>query len=103
MSVLENICGLPPEGFIKVDISSNPNFVFTNDPNYQAKQLFDQENNTVFVNSYNECQHYVSGGWDFTPLKNNEIQLQDNLLYLLIVLIIVTPLLRKKIQSLFTK
>ena len=31
---------------------------------------FDSEGNTVFVNSYNECQHYVSGGWDFTPATN---------------------------------
>ena len=28
------------------------------------------EGNTVFVNSFIECEHYVTGGWSFKP--NNE-------------------------------
>ena len=83
-------CGIEPEGFVKIDISSDPNFVFKNDINYAARQLFDGEGNTVFVNSYLECQHYVLGGWNFTPLKNSEILLQESLFYIVGVLLVFT-------------
>ena len=49
MSEIEEICGNYPEGFEKLDITSDPNYVFVNDPNYSAKQLFDAEGNKVFV------------------------------------------------------
>ena len=90
MAEISNICGNQPEGFVKIDISSDPNFIFENDPNYAAKQLFDGEGNTVFVNSYLECQHYVLGGWDYTPLKNSEILLQESLLYVVAALLVIT-------------
>jgi hypothetical protein len=90
MTSIENICGNQPDGFVKLDISSDPNFVFVNDPRYSTKQLFDEDGNTVFVNSYTECVHYVSGGWDYTPVKNTELQFQNNLTYLVIVLLIFT-------------
>lgn len=90
MSETINLCGTEPEGYVKVDISSDPNFVFSNDPNFMAKQLFDGEGNTVFVNSYLECQHYVLGGWNYTPLKNSEIFMQESLLYVVIALLFVT-------------
>ena len=98
MTVVTNICGETPENFLRVDISSNPNYVFINDPNYNAKQLFDSEGNTVFVNSYNECQHYVTGGWDYTPAKNTELGMQDSLLYVIVVLLVFT-FFKKKIRS----
>ena len=28
MAEISNICGVQPEGFVKIDISSDPNFVF---------------------------------------------------------------------------
>tara|TARA_B110000444_G_C18633711_1_gene498088 strand:- start:437 stop:745 length:309 start_codon:yes stop_codon:yes gene_type:complete len=90
MKAIANICGVQPEGFEKIDISSDPNFVFKNDNNYAATQLFDGEGNTVFVNSYLECQHYVMGGWDYTPLKNAEILLQESLFYIVTTLLIIT-------------
>lgn len=90
MAEISNICGNQPEGFVKIDISSDPNFIFENDPNYAAKQLFDGEGNTVFVNSYLECQHYVLGGWDYTPLKNSEILLQESLLFVVTALLVIT-------------
>ena len=64
MTVLEEICGSYPEGFKKIDISSDPNYVFVNDPAIQLDN-FDSEGNKVFVNSFIECEHYVSGGWGF--------------------------------------
>jgi hypothetical protein len=39
MTSIENICGNQPDGFVKLDISSDPNFVFVNDPSYSTKQL----------------------------------------------------------------
>ena len=90
MKAIANICGVQPEGFEKTDISSDPNFVFKNDANYAATQLFDGEGNTVFVNSYLECQHYVMGGWDYTPLKNAEILLQESLFYVVTTLLVLT-------------
>ena len=38
-------------------------FVFENDPSYNAITLFDLEGNVVNVNSWVECAHYVNGGW----------------------------------------
>ena len=90
MSKVVELCGDYPQDFEKVDFSSNPDFVFENDINFSSKQLFDSEGNTVFVNSFIECEHYVSGGWDYSPLKNNEIQLQDITLYVVLFLLAVT-------------
>ena len=90
MSKVVELCGAIPSNFEKVDFSSNPDFVFENDTNYSSKQLFDSEGNTVFVNSFIECEHYVSGGWDYSPLKNNEIQLQDITLYVVLLLLAIT-------------
>ena len=55
MSLVTNLCGEYPVNFVKVDISSDPNYVFENDPSYSMKQLFDSEGNKVFVNSFVEC------------------------------------------------
>ena len=67
---LEDICGDYPEDFERVDISNNSNYVFVSDPNFTSTKLWDIEGNTVFVNSFIECEHYVTGGWSFKP--NNE-------------------------------
>ena len=44
-------------------INSDPNFVFTPDPNFIPKQLFDSSGNIITVNSWLECANYVNGGW----------------------------------------
>jgi hypothetical protein len=100
MSTVEELCGVYPEDFEKLDISSNPNFVFTNDPNYPAKQLFDADSNKISVNSFVECEHYVSGGWNFTPVTSSEFLLQDNLIYISLVLLVLT-FLRPKLVKVF--
>ena len=100
MSTVEELCGVYPEDFEKLDISSNPNFVFTNDPNYPAKQLFDADSNKISVNSFVECEHYVSGGWKFTPVASLEFLLQDNLIYISLVLLFLT-FLRPKLVKVF--
>ena len=60
---IENNCGISPSNEELVDIASDPNFVFENDPSYNAITLFDSEGNVVNVNSWIECAHYVNGGW----------------------------------------
>ena len=98
--MIEQICGNYPEGFKKLDISSDPNYVFVNDPGYPARQLFDSEGNKVFVNSFIECEHYVSGGWGFSPLKNQELFHQELLLYFIIFGVIIS-FFKPKIKEYF--
>ena len=100
MSVIEEICGNYPEGFEKLDISNDPNYVFVNDPSYSARQLFDADGNKVFVNSFIECEHYVSGGWGFSPLKNQELFLQDLMLSFIVFGVIVS-FIKPKIKEFF--
>ena len=90
MSLVTKLCGEYPEGFIKLDIANNPNYVFENDPSYSMKQLFDSEGNKVFVNSFVECEHYVSGGWGFSPDIMNEIFFQDILFYGILLLLFIS-------------
>lgn len=63
------LCGEYPNDYTKPNIGNNPNYVFENDPNYGPIRLYDFEENTVFVNSFTECEHYVMGGWNFYPAK----------------------------------
>ena len=90
MEDVVKFCGKFPESYIKVDVENNPNFIFENDPNYQARQLFDEEGNTVFVNSFIECENYVSGGWGYSPITNHEFLLIDLLTYVVVFLIFIT-------------
>ncbi len=97
--VVINKCGKYPEDFIKIDIWSDPDFVFVNDPQYQSIQLCDSELNTIYVNSFIECEHYVLGGWDNSPAQFNEISFHNSL-----SLIIVGAILsRYLIKKIFTK
>ena len=74
--VVKIICGEYPDNFKKVEIKSDENFVFENDPSYITVQLFDRDENTVYVNSFIECEHYVMGGWD----QNSTIILEIDLI-----------------------
>ena len=55
--LIVSLCGEYPADFVEIDISSNPNYIFENDIEYDTVQLFDFDSNTVFVNSFIECQH----------------------------------------------
>ncbi len=91
-----NLCGEYPKGFEKIDIKNDPNFTFLPDPSYGKVKLTDIDGNNVIVNSFIECEHYVSGGWDVNVLLDNEISLQNNIsLIFFIVGIIAFFSLRK--------
>jgi len=65
--VVENSCGEVPNNFIEPDIKNNPNYVFEPDSNFPKINLKDKDGNTATVNSYEECYHYVNGGWVKPP------------------------------------
>ena len=102
-STVINLCGQYPVDFVKSDILSDPNFVFKNDPNYQAIQLFDGDLNTIYVNSFIECEHYVLGGWDNSPVQLNEIDLHNSLSLLMISVILVNYIFKKFYQRKYGK
>ena len=60
---IERICGLSDYIPDFEAIGNNPNFVFTNDPNYLTVRLFDTNGSVINVNSWIECANYVNGGW----------------------------------------
>ena len=93
---ITNLCGNYPVDFIKIDFESNPDFIFENDVNFEAVKLFDVEGNSVFVNSFTECHHYVNGGWNFTSTELNESTLHNYLSIFSILLISAGYLFIKK-------
>ena len=91
-----SICGNYPEDFIKLDLKSDPNYVFKNDPDFTAVRVWDVEENSVFVNSFQECEHYVSGGWGYDPTYLNEQTLQNTLCAVVLIAITLIAIIRNK-------
>ena len=85
---VQALCGLEPINFKDIDVASDPNFIFQNDPNFSPTNLYDAENNTVIVNSYLECKHYVDGGWNFIPNVLSEADLHNGLLVISLFVLI---------------
>src|SRR6056300_119510 len=87
---IEIICGKYPEGYIKKVIENDPNFVFSSDSNYVPRKLEDGDGNIVFVNSFQECEHYASTGWDENSIVDQEVSLQifSSLIFIIISSII---------------
>lgn len=93
--IVIQICGTYPKNFLPASIDNDPNYVFENDINFSPVQLFDVDQNTVFVNSFLECEHYVSGGWDYLPNVSRENFFYDTISILLISVIIVYSIYKK--------
>jgi hypothetical protein len=91
MYSVTELCGakLTEENFISFDIDGN--FIFENDPNFNSIKLTNKFNRSIMVNSHEECEHYVLGGWDRTETLNVEYFSQ----YLLIILLVVAIVKRK--------
>ena len=79
-------CGLKPSNVEYVDVGNNPNFVFTNDPNFETVILYDVEGNIINVNSWLECYWYVKGGWSNSLY--NAINYEQNLFFVLLIIVI---------------
>lgn len=96
-STIEELCGNYPEDFLSLDISSNPNFIFVNDPSYEAVTLYDIDENVATVNSFLECEHYVSGGWKYVPTEGlSESFLQSSLTVISLIGIVLVIFTFKK-------
>ncbi len=93
--IVLKICGNYPENFSPASVESNPDYVFQNDNTYSSIQLFDADQNTVFVNSFLECEHYVSGGWDYLPNESKESFYYETISILLVSGIIIYSLYKK--------
>ena len=65
-NLIQNICGLVPDNFQKV-IPTDSNYIFENDPKFQALNLYDFFGRSATVNSFTECYYYVELG--FEPVK----------------------------------
>tara|TARA_Y100000768_G_C23876853_1_gene633231 strand:+ start:597 stop:920 length:324 start_codon:yes stop_codon:yes gene_type:complete len=89
------ICGEYPENFIEEDIGSNPNYVFINDPNFNEVTVYDADGNIAVVNSFQECEHYVTGGWDKNQLALQETTYQYGLTLIIIGILLFKPLVKK--------
>ncbi len=70
LSNIESQCGIKPIDTELIEIGSDPNFVFVNDPNFDTVTLYDIEGNVINVNSWIECAHYVNGGWVNSVIAN---------------------------------
>ena len=92
------ICGAYPENFKSLEITSDPNFVFENDPSFNPVKVWDSENNYVFVNSFQECEHYVLGGWNFDTIYTNELGLQNSLLTITVIGFLLYRFVTRKIN-----
>jgi len=63
---IKEICGLQPNNFVPISPTDN-NFIFENDLNFPALNLYDFFGRGATVNSFQECAHYMQGGWE--PFK----------------------------------
>lgn len=84
------ICGDFPQGYVSKDYSSDPNFTFPKDLLFEPTQLWDIEGNSVVVNSFAECENYVSGGWqyDISYSQSSETSLQIGLVLIVLTVFI---------------
>ena len=84
LDLIEQICGIKPVDQELIEISSNPNFIFDNDPNFPSLRLFDVEGNIINVNSCIECANYVNCGWNsayYSGIKSELIFLSITIFY----------------------
>ena len=82
LDLIEQICGTKAPNEELIEIASDPNFVFTNDPSFTTLNLFDIDGNIINVNSWIECAHYVNGGWTSSYYSG----IKSDLIFLLIVI-----------------
>tara|TARA_Y100000768_G_C23960367_1_gene675030 strand:- start:326 stop:649 length:324 start_codon:yes stop_codon:yes gene_type:complete len=84
LGLIQQICGIKPVDQELIEISSDPNFIFDNDPNFPSLRLFDVDGNIINVNSWIECAHYVNGGWNsayYSGIKSELIFLSITIFY----------------------
>ena len=79
-------CGIKPTNVELIIVGNDPNFVFTNDPNFQTVVLYDLEGNVINVNSWLECANYVNGGW----VNNLDVFINEERILFFTILLLTT-------------
>jgi len=97
--IVEMICGAFPNNFVDEDIASNPNFIFENDPSFAQRLVNDSEGNSVLVNSFIECHHYVMGGWNVIPELLNEKLYHNVLIVFVFTAVSVASFINNKLKN----
>ena len=92
MYSLEQTCGINNSDGNFSEVNADGILIFVNDPNFTAVQLWNKFNNTVYVNSYEECEHYFLGGFNSTPMLNVEIYSRTILIVFLIAVVFIKRL-----------
>ena len=80
-SKISEFCGPTPADYIPVETTDN-NFIFVNDPDFQQINLYDFFGRGATVNSFEECAHYVNGGWE--PFKTTIFDILTSAAYIFI-------------------
>lgn len=93
------ICGEYPPSFQKQTFKSDQNFVFENDPSFNVVIVYDKEENTAYVNSFVECEHYVSGGWDQIPSIVREESLHTSFSLIIVGILLIRYIFRLRIKD----
>ena len=71
---ITTFCGINIKNENLEVITDNPNFNFEVDPSFEKVLLYDIEGNSVMVNSWIECAHYVNGGWVYEQQQAANLQ-----------------------------
>ena len=72
LDLIQQICGIKPVDQELIEISSDPNFIFDNDPNFPSLRLFDVDGNII------------NGGWNsayYSGIKSELIFLSITIFY----------------------
>ena len=96
LALIENNCGLKPIDQELIEIGSDPNFIFLNDPEFTTLRLFDVDGNIINVNSWLECANYVNGGW--TNNVSDFINGERNLFFLTLGSLVIYLIYKKFVQ-----
>ena len=71
------------------EIKSDPNFIFTADPNFLPVTLYNEGGSTITV-PWIECANYVNGGWrtSLSDLVNYE----QNIFFILLIISVLVSI-----------
>jgi len=88
MYSLNELCGINETNTSFKNIKETGEYIFENDPDFNKVNLYDKFFRKITVNSYDECEHYVLGGWDRSIEMNIEFYSQNFLLLLLVIVVV---------------
>lgn len=90
---IERVCGPFPKNFVEPVITDN-SYVFENDPNFNALNLYNFFGDGATVNSFSECFYYVNEGWD--PLKVTIFDIAINISVIISTVLIIYLFFKSK-------